>query len=158
MQWAAAGRAQLYQVAGQGPSGRPENPDSLTSAWIQRAWLAAGIASIGVVAKRSKTPAPTPAQLKRVADAEVALTSLRRQLAAVNRKLVPLEHKRLYSTLSRAEALTAMSLDRQRRNIERQLRQGRPGNTIRTPSPKRPLSKRTRVRIVRGGLPSLGSR
>lgn len=114
--------------------------------------------TITVMARRSKTPAQIRVDAKRAAENEAALASLRRQLAAVKRKMAPLQHKQLYSQLSRTEALTAMSLDRQRRSIERQLRQGRPGNTIRIPQPKPLIPKRGRVRIIRGGLPSLGRR
>lgn len=83
------------------------------------------------------------------------MQSLRRQLVAVKRKLAVLEHKRLYGVLTRPEIVQARSLAGQKRSIERQLEQGRPGNTIK---PRREWQQRKGVRNhqVPGGLPTLG--
>ncbi|WP_105185070.1 hypothetical protein [Micropruina glycogenica] len=97
-------------------------------------------------------------QAQKEAAKEKVRESQRRQLAAVKRKLAPLEHKRLYSQLSRAEALQAMQLDRQRRRLQHQLGDNVMRSLRSDPRTTPTMPKRNRVRFVQGGLPSLGKR
>ena len=97
-------------------------------------------------------------QAQRELEKEKVRQSLTRQLAAVKRKLAPLEHKRLYSQLSRAEALQAMHLDRQRRRLQHQLGDDAIRSLRNDPRAAPTMPKRNRVRFVQGGLPSLGKR